>query len=132
MSDVVVYLLGLPLAVVWLANVYSVIDEPERAHPLIRLLTMTCLILAALLVVGREYATPLLYALGTVFTLYVGTFYATRYLALGVPRYMDRPLLPSIESVEADDAAINYEDSNPDDTNLHAADQDPNEDNKSY
>ncbi len=89
---VIIFLLGLPVSVwVW-ANIYAIIDETDRAVPLVRLAATGCVILAGLLLIGRTYVWPLLAAWITIMVIYVGVFYAYRHLALGVEQHTDRPV----------------------------------------
>jgi len=91
MSEVAVYLISLPVAVYLLANLYALRDEHEKAVPLVRLAASLCAVLIILLVIGRGYLYPMLYAVLTIAIVYVAAFYLARGFALGVDSHADTP-----------------------------------------
>ncbi len=98
MMEVLVFVIGLPVSVVLLANLFALLDEPDKAAPLVRVAANLCILLALLLLLGRQYLYPLALALLTVALLYISIFYLARWFGLGVERYGDMPLQTPVET----------------------------------
>lgn len=101
MTEVMIYLISLPVSVYLLANLLALRDETEKAPSLVRLAASLCVVLITLLVIGRSYLYPMLYALATIAITYVATFYLIRGFALGVTSHADRP--PELSKHETTD-----------------------------
>ncbi len=91
MALIMAYLISLPVSVWLLANLLSIIDEPNKAGAATRLVASLVLIILALLFTDREYLTPLLLGFSTVLILHVAAFFIVRRLGLGVPIIEDTP-----------------------------------------
>ncbi len=91
-----IYILSLPLAVGYLANLLALIDESRYSYALIRIIGSTSLVFVFLLVTVRQWWMPMLAALLTVTLLHVLAPYIAKKYWLGVDTYSDEPLSPSI------------------------------------
>lgn len=92
------FLFALPFAVWFLANIAAVIDEPDKAKPLVRLTLSVCAVLVILMLTDRALLNALLAAFATVTLLHLGAFFLVRKRLVGVPIYEEEP--PEIPLVE--------------------------------
>jgi hypothetical protein len=91
MMSILVFLLSLPVCVWILASACAVIDEPQPARALVRLIAEICVLVALLLVTERDYIYPLAFAMFTVITLHVTAHTLVLRRGTGVPVYEQVP-----------------------------------------
>ncbi len=97
-ASALAFLFALPFSVWLLANLAAVIDEPDKAKPLVRLTLSVCAVLVVLMLTDRSLLTALGIAFGIVAFLHLVTFYLLRYRLLGAPIYEEQP--PEIPLVD--------------------------------
>lgn len=90
-GQVAVYLLSLPLGVLYLSSLLGLVDERPISQALIRVMGYTALILLFLILVERSWWLPMTLAFATVLLLHVVAPIVLRTFFLGVPRYEDEP-----------------------------------------
>ena len=96
-----VFLIALPVSVWFLASILSVVDEPGKTRPLVRLVLGVCALLVLLILTNRDYLYLMAAAFVIVTLLHVASFYMLRRSALHVPIYEEAPPpIPLIEDRE--------------------------------
>ena len=101
--SVLIFILGLPVAVYVYASMLAVLDARRKVKPLVRLVLVLLVILATLLFTNPQMITPLSYSLLTVIILHWSVFFAVRSWGLGMPTYGNQPPVTAAEP-DADEA----------------------------
>lgn len=91
MSEALVFLLGLPLAVYTLAGLFALIDLADKARALLLITLRVAINVLLLLIFGGHCWPWLLAAYGLVLALHLGVFVGLR-LALGSGRWITRKI----------------------------------------
>ena len=94
---ILVFLTALPFAVWLLAAVLGAFEQTPRSIPLIRVGLSLCALIIFLLLTRTELWLPVALACVTVFLLHLGSGWAFRQFALGVPTSQPERLPPLTE-----------------------------------
>ena len=96
----IIFLLSLPVSVYIYASILAVIDASTKVRPLVRLVTVCCLVLIAVTLTEPDFLMPMLYSLITVVAIHWVAFYAVRQWGLGMPIYRNSPPPSETEPAE--------------------------------
>ncbi|XOV85208.1 MAG: hypothetical protein ACFHXK_08805 [bacterium] len=104
MTNFFLFLCAVPLGVWLLANVCSVMDEPNPIAPTLRLVAGLCIVLIFLLLTSVTFWQPIAWALAFVMAAHLIAYYMLFRSGLGVAVYRQQPPTTPLLLEEASDS----------------------------